>query len=1531
MDSDKYLEGQSMQRPPLFESDSFIYWKNRFETYVKSKDLDLWHVITNGDFQPIQQNPKTKLDEVIPFEKQSDDLKKRIAKNNEAKMVIYNALPRKEYERIFMCNTAKEIWKTLLITHQGNNQVKDNKIDLLVQQYEQFVISEDESIDSAFARFNTIITSLKALDEGYSSKNYVRKFLRALHPKWRAKVTAIEESKDLTSLSLDELIRNLKVHEMIIKKDSEICSTSGSEDEEYAMAVRDFKKFFKRRGRFVRQPQNDKKTFQRSRDDKNDKSDRKYFRCGDPNHLIGECPKPPKDKNQRAFVGGSWSDSGEEDDEKAKYETCLVAQASNENKRLKAVRNSLENELSKLKEKLSTFEKNKGVDLECTKCQLLRIENEKLKEEAITLTKFEKSTHCLNEMLSNQKPSGDKLGLGFNSLKASTSGAKEIKFMKSQKETSLGGGPLNKGSPHIAEAAPKAIMGPPVCSPVNQQTHLAEFPQIDSGLAVPVFKQGDDPINAINKMMSFMPTVVTSCFPCTNNQLRNSSNPKQQATIHDGRVIVQPLQGRQNSYAAGTSGTRGHMARQCPKPKRKRDATWFRDKVILVEAQGNAYQADDLDAYNSDCDEISTTKAVLIANLSSYGSNVLSEVPISDYTNNDMLNQSVQEMPYFETSHFVEHPENEIHNALILYVFEQLSNQVTNCNKVNKDNLNANESLSVELERYKERVKLLEERQNVDLAQQIRPMLCDGNVIAKETNVISITGSEETLMLEEESRSKMFLKQSDPMLYTLLLTNLLLRLSKLRLLENFLSIKNDLRKFKGKDIVDNATQVSNTTTIAPGMYKLDPVILAPKVKNNREAHGYYLKYTMEQAAILREVVEQAKSRNPLDSASYSALTPSTSASGSKPSANTKNDRILRTPSSNEKNKVEVQSRKVKSSLNKRNSNSKNVCNEHVKHPIKGANRKEWKPTGKVFNSVGYKWKPTGRTFTLVGNARPLTRLTATNKVPLRVPIPLEVVTQKQVVTRVYTRRPKVPKSVQNSKPKVVKSMTANRMELGTSRGSDTSIAPSSSSSLIECRDMMVSSPICLLSKATKTKSWLWHRRLSHLNFSAINHLARHGLVRGLPRLKFEKDHFCSAFAMGKSKKQSHKPKSKDTNQEKLYLLHMDLYGPMRVASINEKKYILVIVDDYSRLTWVKCLAPKDEAPNFIIKFLKMIQVRLNATVRNIRTDNGTEFVNQTLRDYYQQVGISHETSVARTLQQNGVVERKNRTLVEAARTMLIFTQAPLFLCVAFPVPVEEAPAPVESTGLLSSTTVDQDAPSPKSSSSDVIPTIMHSDAPISEHLFEPKTYKDALTQPCWIEAIQEELHEFERLEVKLDEFGGILKNKARLVAHGYRQEKGIDFKESFAPVARLEAVRIFLVFAAHMNMIVYQMDVKMEFLNGILYEEVYISQPDGFVDPENPNHIYRLKKALYGLKQAPRAWYDLLSSFLLSQGFSKGTVDPILFISKKGKDILLVQIYVDDIIFASTTTELCDKFSEIMCSKFKMLMMGKLSFFFLGL
>ncbi|GJT84727.1 retrovirus-related pol polyprotein from transposon TNT 1-94 [Tanacetum coccineum] len=209
--------------------------------------------------------------------------------------------------------------------------------------------------------------------------------------------------------------------------------------------------------------------------------------------------------------------------------------------------------------------------------------------------------------------------------------------------------------------------------------------------------------------------------------------------------------------------------------------------------------------------------------------------------------------------------------------------------------------------------------------------------------------------------------------------------------------------------------------------------------------------------------------------------------------------------------------------------------------------------------------------------------------------------------------------------------------------------------------MMSSSLNCLLSMASKTKSWLWHRRLCHLNFDYITQLAKQGLIRGLLRLKFHKDHLCSTCALEKSKKHSHKPKAKDSIQEKLYLLHMDFCGPMRIQSINRRKYILVIVDDYSRFTWVKFLRSKDEFPEFVIKFLKMIQVRINATVCNITTDNGIESVNQTLRAYYEEVRISHQASIARTLQQNGIVKRRNRALVEFARTMLIISKASLFL------------------------------------------------------------------------------------------------------------------------------------------------------------------------------------------------------------------------------------------------------------------------------
>ncbi|GKB61168.1 zf-CCHC domain-containing protein, partial [Tanacetum coccineum] len=617
MDSDKYLEGQSMQRPPLFESDSFIYWKNRFETYVKSKDLDLWHVITNGDFQPIVQNPETKLDEVIPFEKQTDDLKKRLAKNNEAKMVIYNALPRKEYERIFMCNTAKEIWKTLLITHQ------------------------DESIDSAFARFNTIITSLKALDEGYSSKNYVRKFLRALHPKWRAKVTAIEESKDLTSLSLDELIGNLKVHEMIIKKDSEIvkakverksialkakkessdeeCSTSESEDKEYAMAVRDLKKFFKRRGRFVRQPRNDKNTFQRSRDDKNGK-------------VI-----------ENAFYAAT---------------RIILLEMSNTTERHKLVAQG--------------YNQQEGIDYDETYAPVARLESIRI-------------------LLAYACALDFKL------------------FQMDVKSAFLNGF-------------------------INEEVYVAQLRTLS---CVDNSSKSDD------------------------DMARKYTHSKTLAILADARDKVD-------------SGPGAYIV--------------FNNAI---------FQSDDIHSYDSDYDEVPTTQATLMANLSNCGSDVLSEVPYTETYQNDMDNQSVQAMQYFEQIPIVDLPENEI---------------TSDWNKANKES--KSESLDVELERYKEREKLalkkkidslkqnlstqikekdsLVETFNVfkneskqkeknyldtetDLqnevkelknivykvgqfaqtkVQRIRPTLYDGSVISKQHVVIPVVDDEETLILEDCSVEK---------------------------------------------------------------------------------------------------------------------------------------------------------------------------------------------------------------------------------------------------------------------------------------------------------------------------------------------------------------------------------------------------------------------------------------------------------------------------------------------------------------------------------------------------------------------------------------------------------------------------------------------------------------------------------------------------------------------------------------------------------------------------------------------------------
>lgn len=521
MDFENYKEGQSMQRPPLFEANGFIYWKNRFETYVKSKDIDIWYIIIDGDNIATFKDTSSSKDEDSSITKHNEDQKKLIAKNNEAKMMIYNALPKKEYERVFTFKTAKEIWQSLIVTHQGNLQVKDNKIDLFIQQYEQFSIPEDEIIDCAFARFNTIITSLKALDESFCSKNFVRKFLRALHPKWRAKVTVIEESKDISSMSLEELIGNLKVHEMVMEKDSEIVrkkekvnsialkarvqssdneeSSSDSDDEEYAIAVRDFKKFFRRRGKFVRQPKDDKKAFQKDLDDKKGKVERKCFRCGDTSHLIGECPKPPKSKSQKAFVSGAWSDSEDDDEEPKNDDIALMAHDSNEvhsdsscssidddtlqkeynklcelslkiinkNKFLKTKKEFLENEVYELKEKAKKLEKSKSIDTMCKSCQEFKLEIEKLKitqndliKQTTNFKRFDKSISCADEIMKLQKSPFDKTVLGFLKSKTLKSQTKLDEKAQETNQTTTGTHGPDGTKNLVSSVEPKGSAGP---------------------------------------------------------------------------------------------------------------------------------------------------------------------------------------------------------------------------------------------------------------------------------------------------------------------------------------------------------------------------------------------------------------------------------------------------------------------------------------------------------------------------------------------------------------------------------------------------------------------------------------------------------------------------------------------------------------------------------------------------------------------------------------------------------------------------------------------------------------------------------------------------------------------------------------------------------------------------------------------------------------------------------------------------------------------------------------------------------------
>nr|GFA37495.1 retrovirus-related Pol polyprotein from transposon TNT 1-94 [Tanacetum cinerariifolium] len=324
---------------------------------------------------------------------------------------------------------------------------------------------------------------------------------------------------------------------------------------------------------------------------------------------------------------------------------------------------------------------------------------------------------------------------------------------------------------------------------------------------------------------------------------------------------------------------------------------------------------------------------------------------------------------------------------------------------------------------------------------------------------------------------------------------------------------------------------------------------------------------------------------------------------------------------------------------------------------------------------------------------------------------------------------------------------------------------------INLHEMASASPICLMTRASSTKSWLWHQRLSHLNFDIINDLVKNDLVAGLPKFKYHKEHLCPSCEQGKSKRASHPPKPVPNSRQRLHLLHMDLCGPMRIASINGKRSS----HDVDELN-----------PNAMI--------------------DGNTFVN-----------------------------------------------------------------PFAASSSIAADT---------SSSQNVDPSNMHT-------FYQPYPYEFQWTKDHPLEQVIGEPSRpiLRRNQLRSD--GDMCINKSRLVVRGYRQEEGIDFEESFAPVARMVAIRIFLAYAAHKSFTVFQMDVKTAFLHGSLKEDVYVCQPEGFIDADHPSHVYKLKKALYGLKQAPRAWYEKLSTLLLQNHFIKGTIDPTLFIRRFHDDILV--------------------------------------------
>ncbi|KAI3754817.1 hypothetical protein L1987_54608 [Smallanthus sonchifolius] len=583
---------------------------------------------------------------------------------------------------------------------------------------------------------------------------------------------------------------------------------------------------------------------------------------------------------------------------------------------------------------------------------------------------------------------------------------------------------------------------------------------------------------------------------------------------------------------------------------------------------------------------------------------------------------------------------------------------------------------------------------------------------------------------------------------------------------------------------------------------------------------------------------------------------------------------------------------------------------------------------------------------------------------------------------------------------------------------------------------------CLLSKATGSESYLY-RRMGHVNLKNMNNLVHRDLVRGLPKKEFIIEESCMSCAKGKQHKKSHPRKTITTFTRPLFLIHMDLFGPLRVKSIAKKSYCVVIIEDFSRFSWVFLLATKDETPETIIDFVKRIENICDRKYSAARKRKAVHQVLQSIwlllyivntqdslpkfaavgdecyflgyssyqkayRVYNKRIKIVQESyyvewqelntppyqngpdwffdaevifkTFDQQLQMDSNVASTSEDLVDNSVTNVDSEVQE--------VPSTDDESTVNEVQLDSVNDQTEDVIQTSSSSvedsNDQVPELNDSNMPVSvevepipnhrihyahpvENIIgsledgvktrsqagnvnvclyscflsqeEPKNVIVALQDPSWIEAMQEELLQSKKLNLwhlvdlpegkytigtkwvfknKNDYRGIVVRNKARLVVQGFYQEEGLDYDDVFAPVARIEAIRIFLAYVLYKKFTVYQMDVKTNFLYGVVKEEVYVNQPPGFNDPTHPFQVYKLDKALYGLHQVPRAWYETLSTHLTSNGFVRGTIDKTLFLKKYDADLLIVQVYVDDIIYGSTNEALYKEFEELMKLKFEM-------------